>query len=112
MAVHDVDLMLFENASEIDGQTRMKSGPSRQGEHGNLKSFDLSRPGARLIQAADDTLHSRAERTNDLDDKPLGAARRQAQHELHHAQLRHAHGLAKVMPAFPLTPFESPFSCA
>ncbi len=87
MAVHDIDVMLIKKASEIDGETRMKARPSRQGEDRDLKSFNLGRPCARLIQAAHDEVHSRAESANDLDDQPLGAARRQAQHELHHAQL-------------------------
>src|SRR5262245_37532768 len=61
-------------------------------ERDNLDAFvaKLPRPGPRLVEAADRDAEAVAQAPDGLDDEPLGAARRQVQHDLQDAAGRRA----------------------
>jgi hypothetical protein len=87
VAVHDVDLVRLHQPGEVQRQAWVEAGSPRERHDWHLKSFNLVCPTAGLVQAAHDEIDPGTQGADDFDDEPLGAPWRQAQHELHDAQL-------------------------
>ena len=89
MAMNDVDALGLEDLAEADRERRMKPGLARQRDHWNIQPGDFSRPLARFVKATHHGVDVVGEPPAQLDDEPLGAAWRQAEHQLHYAGFCH-----------------------
>src|SRR5687767_4150092 len=89
MTVHDVDAVGPDQAGDVPCERWAKPGLPAQGDHGNVEGVELISPSAALVEAAHHRVHAIRQLFADLDDQALGAARREAKHELHHTALTH-----------------------
>jgi len=89
VAVDDVDGAVFHDPRKPHRETWVKSRCALHRDDRHVDRRQLGRPRARLVEAADDGIDSIGEAAHDFDHEPLGASRREAEHQLHDAGLAH-----------------------
>jgi hypothetical protein len=98
MAVHDIDAVLPHDLRERQGQLRMKPRRPPKRQDRDIHRAKLIRPLSWLIKTTHDRIDVRRQGSDDLDDESFGAARREAEHQLHHSSLLHVSDKANGVP--------------
>src|SRR5438477_4251710 len=84
MAVQHVDALLLRKPRDRAAEARPESRLALERRHLDVRSPQIGGPRAFIVEAADGDVEFRPQPPADLDDDALGAAGREAQHDLHH----------------------------